>query len=466
MDMRITGTAVDLEDVLASRERRCEEQNKMLKTYKAPIISFTLNIVGPIKVFPLAINTFYEGHRLINRKCSAEGIRLLDKKQFTFNTGYEAIISAEADPCRLKRLMAELEECEPIGRLFDIDVLTSDGSKVARSEVGLPERKCLLCPKPAPVCARSRAHRVKDLLEEERRIMSDYFIKKHAKIIATEAVRALLYEVSVTPKPGLVDRNNSGAHKDMDFFTFIDSALALQPYFERLVLEGAWHTELSPKELFAHIRPIGKEAETDMYFATGGVNTHKGAIFSIGIVCCALGRMYVNPEGYSRKRLTETCSEMTADLMKDFFAAGQNVARTSGEKLYWLYGLSGIRGEAASGFPSAFKLLPELERYLEKGLSYNDACAKALISIIASAGDTNIAARSSYERMLELQSELRNMVTLGVLENPDFKEKIVALDRLFISENISPGGSADILSLALFVKFYENYLMEEYESGF
>lgn len=466
MNMSVNGAEITLSEVLISRERRSEMQDTLIKEYCKPIISFTLNVVGPIKVFPLAICTFYEGLRLINRKCTAEGIKLLKKSVYEKKTGYEALISADTDAFRLKELMVELEEHEAVGRIFDIDVIQPNGLKVSRGMLGLNERRCLLCKGPAPVCARSRSHSVEELLNEECRIMKDYFIIKHAKAVASNAVKALLYEVAVTPKPGLVDRNNSGSHKDMDYFTFIDSSLTLYPYFERLALEGARNSAMSPKEIFRLIRPIGREAEIDMLRATGGVNTHKGAIFSLGIVCCATGRLFASADNYSRDTLSKTCSEMTQELMKDFEYSKSNRAETAGENLYGLYGLSGIRGEAVSGFPSAIKIvLPDLEKHLKSGQKYNDASVRALINAVASIEDTNIAARSSYKRMQDLQNEIRLMISQGLLDSLDYKDAIIKLDKEFICENISPGGSADTLALALFIKFYENGLGEEFSSG-
>ena len=103
--------------------------------------------------------------------------------------------------------------------------------------------------------------------------------------IARDACRALLYEVNVTPKPGLVDRNNNGSHRDMDIFTFADSACALYPYFKSCALQGLAGKE-NPQELFCSLRPLGREAEEQMKQATNGVNTHKGAIFFDGDFLC------------------------------------------------------------------------------------------------------------------------------------------------------------------------------------
>lgn len=97
--------------------------------------------------------------------------------------------------------------------------------------------------------------------------------------------------MTTTPKPGLVDRRNSGSHTDMDSFTFMSSAAALYPYFEACAKVGRETMDRPAPETFAALRPLGCEAEGEMLDATGGVNTHKGAVFSIGITCAALGRL-------------------------------------------------------------------------------------------------------------------------------------------------------------------------------
>ena len=114
-------------------------------------------------------------------------------------------------------------------------------------------------------------------------------VERTAAFVAQQATRSLLYEVSITPKPGLVDRIDSGAHTDMDFFTYLDSSVALTEYFRLAYLESRVHSHLPAPELFSHLRELGLQAEQQMYEATGGVNTHKGSIFTLGLLCGGLG---------------------------------------------------------------------------------------------------------------------------------------------------------------------------------
>ena len=130
----------------------------------------------------------------------------------------------------------------------------------------------------------------KDLTGARKQKTKRGFAKK-SEALEWERNFKLNYEVTTTPKPGLVDRRNSGSHRDMDVFTFIDSAAALYPYFEACARTGRETAEQPAPETFAALRPLGCEAEGEMLDATGGVNTHKGAVFSVGIVCAALGRL-------------------------------------------------------------------------------------------------------------------------------------------------------------------------------
>lgn len=157
---------VSLEEMLAARENRVTIQNKLIASYQAPVISFTLNIPGPVKVFDHIPDAFEEGVGNIEANLQQAGIPLLFKKCIRESTGYEAFFCADSSPSILKELMTRLEESSAIGRLYDIDIIRTDGSKVSREELGLPVRTCLLCNEPAHACSRSRRHSVKELIEK------------------------------------------------------------------------------------------------------------------------------------------------------------------------------------------------------------------------------------------------------------------------------------------------------------
>ena len=203
--------------------------------------------------------------------------------------------------------------------MFDMVDLCPEGTKIDRAELGLPPRLCLICGGPARECARSRTHSAEQLQARTKELLTQALEEEDSILIARLASQALLYEVCTTPKPGLVDREGNGSHKDMDIFTFMNSASALWPYFQACSRIGMQTARLSPEKTFQQIRFRGQRAEADMLAATRGINTHKGAIFSLGILCSALGRLpkelWKMPDAVLKE-----CAAMTAGLVAADFA--------------------------------------------------------------------------------------------------------------------------------------------------
>ena len=220
---------VTLPEMLAAREARVFRQQTLMERYALPVISFSLNIAGPVKNGPAVRRTFREGlSRLLDALQTAR-IKVERQEEIDQITGCEAVLAVQGSPGDVKRLCVELEDEDRLGRLFDLDVLDPDGSKLDRESFGHPPRPCLVCGKAGKGCASRRLHTVEELQEATQKIMRDFFAQKDGEAVAGQAVRALLYEVCTTPKPGLVDRANNGSHKDMDVFTFLDSTAALLP---------------------------------------------------------------------------------------------------------------------------------------------------------------------------------------------------------------------------------------------
>jgi holo-ACP synthase/triphosphoribosyl-dephospho-CoA synthase len=237
----------------------------------------TLNMPGPYKNFPWGRRCFFAGLEALKLGLRAEGIHIRHEEVSEGAAGCRAFIAAAAEGPRLKAAAVYIEETHPLGRLLDIDVLGPEG-KIRRADLGAEERKCLICGADAFVCGRSRAHSVEELTAAVLSIMENFFRENLGNIISGAALGALVGEAAVTPKPGLVDRANNGAHGDMDFFTFIDSTAAIIPYFRQCALAG-FESAASPVELFNSLRPGGEIAELDMRKAAGGANTHRGLFF-------------------------------------------------------------------------------------------------------------------------------------------------------------------------------------------
>lgn len=443
---------VSLQQILDAREQRAARQKHLLQGYHCSLICFTMNIAGPIKNSPLITQGFQLGVKLLLAQLAGSRMALLHREEYLKATGCEGFFLVDAPAPALKKLTTEIENSAPIGRLFDMDVLSPDGCKLSREELGLPERKCLLCHQSAHICGRSRTHSVQQLQEKTVQILRDALWQEDSRSIASLAVQSLLYEAGTTPKPGLVDLRNSGSHQDMDLFTFLSSSAALQPYFTDCALTGLQTAALPPAATFERIRFLGKQAEQAMLRATGGINTHKGAIFSLGILCAAAGRLEKSqrsPEAICSQAAAMTAGLSEADL-------GSTDPKTVGEKLYNRYGITGVRGQAEAGFPAVLTAgLPTLEAGLSLGLTLPVAGSAALLKLMCAITDTNLIARSD----LKTQQALCLKIS-ALLEKTPFpsREVLETLDDEFIGKNLSPGGSADLLAASYFLYFLKKDL--------
>ena len=270
--------------------------------------------------------------------------------------------------------------------------------------------------------------------------------------MASFAVRSLLYEVSTSPKPGLVDRYNNGRHKDMGFYSFMNSASVFYPYFKKCFLYGK--NSQDAVSCFDSLRWLGMVAEGMMFASTNGNNTHKGAIFSLGLICAALGRLERSKWNNPNKVLKE-CSLMTKDLIKkDLANITIENAKTNGQILYAKYGITGVRGQAEEGFPAVEKYgLPVLENGLTIGKSFDEAGSAALLSMMVYLIDTNVVSRSDIQTQNEVSLKVTNLLKNNPY--PDTKS-LHKLDKEFTEMNISPGGCADLLSVCYMLYFLKN----------
>lgn len=273
--------------------------------------------------------------------------------------------------------------------------------------------------------------------------------------ISRLAIKAMLYEVSASPKPGLVDRFNSGAHKDMNFYTFIDSSLALIEYFKNCAKVGF---RSNADNLLDNLRPIGINAEEQMLQATNGVNTHKGLIFSLGIisaVACSIFKsnksIYIDSKVISDniKKVTSGITEELQNNSDDF---------TYGRKIYLLYGFKGVRGEVESGFKTVIDIsLPLFKRYINENIhNINDIMIECLLHLMANLDDTNILGRRGIETLHYVKRQANDVIKEGGYLTKRGKSMVLKMDKDFIEKNISPGGSADLLAVTLLLYFLEN----------
>ncbi len=280
----------------------------------------------------------------------------------------------------------------------------------------------------------------------------------NADRIASYAVEALLVEAAATPKPGLVDRANNGAHEDMDFFTFQKSAAALAPYFTEFVRAGAGEGR-SLHTLLSELRPIGRAAESAMYARTGGVNTHKGAIFSFGVLLGAAGWISAHGKPLMADAVLNAVRIVCAGLCHTDYGGQFDTPQTKGQAAYLTYGLTGVRGEAEAGFPLVWDYALPLYRVRRaEHAPLNDALVDVLLVLMAHNMDTNVLGRHDLAMLQRVQEEADQIAKLGGMRTERGRAALQAFDAQLIDAWVSPGGSADLAAVTHFL--YEIESME------
>lgn len=418
--------SVDLDQMLEARERRASIQNKMLAGAGTGqcLVCLTLNIAGEVKRTPMTRMLFDEGAK----EFEALGFAVEDSNLIDEPTGSEGFWLVDEEGAKVKPLLEKLEEAFPAARLFDFDVLEPNGKKLSRA-VG---RSCLICDRPAAECARSRSHGLEQVKKATAGLLKDFCAKKLARF----AYDSLLDELYTTPKPGLVDMNNSGAHADMDLPALEKSAESLVPYFEDAARLGMERCHIG------QLRQRGIRAEKEMFEATGDVNTHKGMIYSMGLLLAGMGRCLVEG-GSCVAHAAELAREDSADQLSRMIDAPD----TNGGAVYKKYGAKGATGEAADGFPDAVYCLERLNYYRECGCE--NPAALALCDSMAVLEDTNLLHRGGKEGLEYVRQEACG---IEKMEPDDRIEALRKLDGELIRRNLSPGGSADMLALAFLLE--------------
>lgn len=261
--------------------------------------------------------------------------------------------------------------------------------------------------------------------------------------ISQAAYDALIFEVRLSPKPGLVDERNNGSHSDMSLDTFLSSADALLPYFINYAKIGYEHADEDMGSLFIKLRDEGIIAEEAMFEATNGVNTHKGANFTFALFLGALGYIFKkNGPSISvcKDELFDIIKQLSDGLMNDF----ERENLTNGISTYKKYGAKGVRGEAIMGYPTVQRLLENTSIDETDKFYWH----KLLLEIILFAEDANLLHRGGREGLKyaqNLSSELLNS------DFQDFEKHMIKMDEKFIEKNLSPGGSADLLAIIYFL---------------
>ena len=446
---------VNLAQVLDAKEKRFERQQRLLHEYGLPLVSLTINMPGAIKDLPVLRRLCEYGVREISRR-----FPIVASQTLYLPTGPEALLVVRENPEDIKGFAVHLEESHDFGRLLDMDVFDEKGALLSRKNQG-QGRTCFICGNEAAVCMRTTRHGKEDLQQAVYKRIHSFLawetrsVSPQAEKIGAIGLESMLFEAACTPAPGLVDRVNSGAHRDMDFYTFMASSAALAFSMARCAQAGIFHRG-AIQDLLPVLRRIGIEGETSMFEATRGVNTQKGLLFILGILAGAAGYGLSKSEELHAKAILSHVSAMVSGIVERELASIRQKpkeALTFGERLYLDYGVTGIRGEMEQGLPAvALYGLPALKDALAKGLTVNDALVHALLVLMTCVEDTTVMHRHHPDKLHHwMRPKVQVVLDKGSMFTEEGREALQELDKLFIKENVSPGGAADLLAAVWFL---------------
>ncbi|WP_367848042.1 triphosphoribosyl-dephospho-CoA synthase MdcB [Rhodoferax sp. WC2427] len=258
--------------------------------------------------------------------------------------------------------------------------------------------------------------------------------------IGRAATRALYHELALSPKPGLVTLTDNGSHRDMDAQTFMRSLFALRSYFVAIAELGQHKVD------FAALERCGIQAEAHMLAATGGINTHRGAIFMLGLLCAAAGAVSCSGAPPTPARLRQALRHHWGDALA---ARASRTSTLPGGVAAQKHGLRSASQEAALAFPVLFETaVPALVAGLARGLSSTQARLDTLFHVMAVLDDSNLAHRGGLEGLHHARQAARSFLAAGGAARPGGMEAAQAMGRDFQARNLSPGGSADTLAAA------------------
>ncbi len=405
--------------ILEAREQRYQRiQNHLDTAESVPVILKSIT-PGKHKQIPMSRIHVKLIHHLIMKvfkPLSASYEQSLDGDYYMY--------TYKTSPQKIKKRMVFIEKHHPLGRFIDIDVYTKTKA-VSRTDLGLSPRKCILCDKPAHVCARSKNHSQKALLEHMHQKTKETVIKA----IKKEALKALRRELYLHPKFGLVSRKSSGIHT-MDYTHFLASIEALDPYFQQYL-----EVDIDQPESLKQLRSIGINAEKAMLEATGGHNTHKGIIFIFGLILPYYLKHILHQNSFTV--MLEDIKKAAQQLTKhDFENLNNKTELSHGEKVYLTYGIKGIRGEVSEGFPS---IMGWYKKY-----PYNDY--QKLCAIMSRLDDTTIIKRKNLGTLKTIKQEMQALLE----ERTWIQNYYETLSEQYLKNNISPGGAADLLAVTFF----------------
>ncbi len=263
--------------------------------------------------------------------------------------------------------------------------------------------------------------------------------------LAQAAVQALIAEARLTPKPALADGRGSGAHRDLSVALLVRSAYALREAFEEVA--AACRGAVLDIALRECLGAIGRAGERRMLAATGGVNTHRGALWSLGLLvaACALSDASDVLEVATVASAIATLPDRVGQLLP-----------SNGARAREAFGVRGAPGEAADGFPHIVRVaLPMLREARARGEDEATARINALLAIMTTLDDTCLLHRGGSAALRVAQAGARSVLAAGGFATQRGADAFARLDAALLARNASPGGAADLLAAAIFLDSIE-----------
>lgn len=436
-------------EFLFDRDRRVSYQEDLLKKNKnKTLVTIRINYPGLEKsnyITDDIVNIIYKDI------LTYYGKFIVFKHKYKNKEGIVAHFLFDLDFVDVKKEMINIEEEHILGRCVDIDVYAFKNDKVigiSRSDLYKKPRKCFICHLDAKICSRAQTHTIDDIKQyfevlyksyKEMEKKTDFLSYKVSQL----ALKAMISEVSTFPSFGLVSPISTGSHKDMDYYTFLNSAMTITPYLKEMFRLGYSH--YSSEYIFDAIRNIGKECEEKMFEATNNINTHKGMIFLMGICITAIGKaLYHDKKFYE---IQEIIKSMVKNILDDFNNIHTKKTLTHGERLYIDYGFTGIRGQVKDGLSVIFEHI--IDKYSDSKVKENELYTQILIELMSEVEDSTIVYRHDIKTLKKVQYDAKELLKIGGIFTEEGKKRCYDLEDLYIKENISPGGCADLLAVSI-----------------
>lgn len=436
-------------EFLFDRDKRVSYQEQLLKENRdKTLVTIRINYPGIEKsnyITDDIVNIIY------NDIETYYGKYIVFKHKYKNKEGIIAHLLFDLDFVNVKKIMINIEEEHILGRCLDIDVYAMKNEKVigiSRADLFKKPRRCFICELDAKICSRAQTHSIEEIKVYFEDVYKKYKkVEKKTELLSYEvsqiALKSMISEVSTFPSFGLVSPISSGSHKDMDYYTFLDSALAITPYLKEMFKIGySYH---NPEYIFDAIRNTGKTCEEKMFEATNNINTHKGMIFLMGITIAAMGKVLYEDMKFSE--IQSIIKLMVKDILDDFKELNKKECLTHGEKLYLEYGFTGIRGQIKDGLAVLFDNI--IEKYSYSELKENDLYTQILIELMSRVEDSTIVYRHDINTLRKVQLDAKELLNLGGVFTDAGKKRCEELEEIYIEKNISPGGCADLLAISI-----------------